>query len=111
MTKKKVLHPQVDYSYLTEREKNYKASRELYTIFYLSNNVGLTDMEMHEWAKKLNFTGYNGLSPDAIIRSSIYRWNDIIVNELIPMKMCEYGDCQKTPRYGLVNMRPMYCKT
>jgi|SRR6478609_2119225 len=60
---------------LTVLEKKSKLFRDLHTIFTLYGENGLTVMEIYGHAKKLEFTGYNGYTPDSAIRKSISKWN------------------------------------
>jgi len=117
-------HKDVDYSFISEQEKKLKASRELYTIFYLAKNVGLTDQEVFNWAKKLNYTGYEGFAPDSIVRNNIYRWNDIAVKAVTGGVRCNVDDirtdsdellctevgCKTTSSWGFAGESATKCK-
>jgi hypothetical protein len=104
--KNKYFHSDVDYNLLHLREKKYKACTDLFTIFYLSKNIGLTDLDIYNWAIKLKFSGYDGMTPECIVRSNIYRWNSI--SNSIFGKVCL--KCQKYANYGLVQNEPSLCK-
>jgi hypothetical protein len=107
------LHPEVDYTVLSERELKIKASRELFTIFYLTKNQGLTDVEIHQWTQYLNYTGYNGFTPDRIVSGAVYRWNDIVTRDLnLESKCINVGDgvCKRPPNYGYEVGNPICCK-
>jgi len=103
-------HKDVDYSILSEKEKKIKASRELYTIFYLTNNVGLTDMEIYKHALQLGFTGYKGYAPEAIVRNNIYRWNGLAVSAATGGKMCDTDGCKKFACWGFETHNPTKCQ-
>ena len=102
-------HPDVDYSHISEAEQSKKAYRDLYTIFYLTKNCGLTDMEIHEWAHKLKFNGYNSYAPDSAIRGNIYRWNDLVVGAVTGDKQCEEANCTKICSWGFEDNQPTRC--
>jgi hypothetical protein len=106
----KLYHPLVDYSLLNEREYKLKRFRDLYTIFYLSRNVGLTDMEIHEWIIKLGILGYNSLTPDSVVRGNIYRWNDLS-NEFNNISgRCNDKTCKKYSNHGYEIDKPLFCR-
>jgi len=110
----KKFHKDVNYDVLTDREKKIKASRELFTIFYLTRNKGLTDDDIHKWAVKLEFTGYEGCTPDAIVRSNIHRWNEMVIVAATDGKRCEFfhtssEPCNKMLRWGYDSDKPLRC--
>lgn len=108
---KPVFHNDVDYSALSPKEKRIKASRELFTIFFLSKNQGLTDMDIFRWTKKLKFTGYDGMTPDCIVRSNIYRWNDMA--DVIASKdsLCNHKNgCVSPCSWGFEWGNPVVCR-
>lgn len=96
----------VDYSLLTKKEYKFKACRDLFAIFYLSKNCGLTDIEICEKAKALKLTGYAGLTPDCIVRSNIYRWNSI-ADSLVGVKCIQ---CTRYANHGTLWNKPTHCK-
>lgn len=100
----------VDYSALTPAEKRIKASRELFTIFYLEKNRGLTDIEIHKCAEKLKFTGYDGFAPDSIVRSNIYRWNDMVITAVTKGTRCDFEKCKKICSWGYEPDKPSRCE-
>ena len=99
------IYNQVDFTLLYEKEWNYKVCTDLFTIFYLTKNVGLTDVEICNIARHYKLTGYDGLTPDCIVRSKIYRWNDI--SDSIFNVQCL--SCKKFARYGYEWGKPLYC--
>lgn len=109
MGKPTSFHKDVDYTFISEEEQKYKSSRELYTIFYLTKNQGLSDMGIYEWAKKLGFTGYDGFTPDAIVRSNIYRWNDMVITAITSGLRCAEDACNKKCIYGYEKNKPLRC--
>lgn len=74
-------HPDVDYSGLSMLEKSKKASHDLYTIFYLTRNKGLDDVEIGYYARSLGLSGYGALTLDCAVRGNIYRWNNMAKKE------------------------------
>ena len=106
---KPTFHKDVDYSFISEEEKKYKSSRELYTIFFLTKNQGLSDMGIYDWAKKLGFSGYDGYTPDAIVRSNIYRWNDMVITATTGGLFCSEDRCNKKCIYGYEKSKPSTC--
>ena len=106
-----MFHKDVNYEALCTEEKRIKASRELFTIFYLNNGKGLTDMEIHKEALRLGMTGYDGYTPDCIVRSNIYRWNDMAVKPVTGGTKCSEEDCKKICTYGYVKDKPTRCNT
>lgn len=103
-------HKDVNYTLISEQEKKIKASRELFTIFYLTQNKGLTDEDIYLWAKKLGFSGYEGYSPDAIVRNNIYRWNDLAVSLVTGGTKCNTADCKKICSWGIEKNKPTKCE-
>jgi len=108
MSKLKKFHSDVDYSLLSKEELKYKTCIDMFTIFYLSKNIGLTDLEIHAKALELKLTGYNGMTPDCITRSNIYKWNSIA--DSIVGKICLKVECNKFANHGTQWNNPIYCK-
>ena len=75
---KHIDYPNVDYSVLTDRERQLKACRELYAIFCLTNNRGITDEEIGEIAKEMGMTGYAGITLDRIVSANLVRWHKVV---------------------------------
>jgi hypothetical protein len=103
-------HADVDYTPISEEERKYKSSRELYTIFYLTQNRGLTDLEIYHIAKDLKFTGFDGSAPEAIVRSNIYRWNDMVITAALGDIRCPETGCTKKCIYGYERHKPLRCE-
>jgi hypothetical protein len=98
----------VNYSLLSETELKFKACIDLFTIFFLNKNRGLTDIEIYEYARCLGMSGYDGMVPDCIVRSNIYRWNDI--SDSLREKTCENPACEKYANYGIEWNKPILCR-
>ena len=107
--KKLLFYENVNYDALTLDEKRNKASRELFTIFHLNGNRGLTDMEIHSEALKLNMNGYDSYAPDSVVRSMIYRWNDIAIRSKTGGLKCLHPSCKKFGNWGL-SLDELFCK-
>lgn len=73
--RKPIFYPDVDYSPLCDKERDLKACRELYAIFYLNYDKGLTDVDIGEYARYMKMTGYNGITLDCIVRANLTRWH------------------------------------
>lgn len=102
--------PRVDYSCLSEVEFKNKASRELFAIFYLTGNRGLTDATIQKCAKALNFTGHDGDVPESSIRCSIYKWNDMAVSAVTGGRTCDEPTCSKICTFGYEDGKPLRCR-
>jgi hypothetical protein len=107
---KQVFHKDVNYDVLSVTEKKIKASRELFTIFVLDGNKGLTDVEIWKRTQELKMTGYAGLTPDCIVRSNIFRWNDMAISSITRGKICENPVCKKICSWGHEENKPHFCQ-
>lgn len=94
-------HPDVDYSKLPEYERDRKISRDLFTVFYLHQNKGLTDIEILKTFAKLGINGYDNLTPEATVRGNMYKWNNMVVGKQTGKKLCK--KCSRLATHGSQN--------
>ena len=96
----------INYEPLLEQEKKKKPNVELYNIFYIFGENGLTDWEIFECAQKLGFTGYDCDTPDSNVRGKIWRWNNFVLKINSKGIKCT---CGKIATCGFKKNEPIKC--
>lgn len=66
-------------------------------------------MDIYRWARELGFTGYDGYTPDAIVRSNIHRWNKMVINAHTGGISCSEYNCNKKCVWGYEENKPSKC--
>ena len=108
---KPIFYENVNYEHLPAEEKRIKATRELFAIFYLNKGKGLTDMEIHFEAERLEMTGYKNMARDSVIRNKIYCWNDMAIKSVTGGTTCNYPEgCKKICSWGFEKNKPSRCE-
>lgn len=72
---KSSLRNDVSYGALTQRERRLKAPRDLFEIFFVKRNCGLTMQQIAACCRDLNMKGYAGNSIEDVVRGNLHKWN------------------------------------